>query len=423
MPNSVSRRSLPVRAWFGLAVIFLAFASAASAQIPGAGQQLPSPDQAQEILRNQPQLIDQLRQRIQQSGLTPDQVRSRLRAAGYPDNLLDSYVQGADTTMPAQYGPRTLDAVRALGVLSDQEADSLKLADSVQVTSDSLRAVLDSLELARADSLRCRLPGRHAHRPARRPQGVRHRDLPPSVDPVSGLAGGARGRELPPRPGRRAGADPHRRRRAVAHPRGDPRRLRGDPSGGPGLRGQPDPGRDPAAALRPARAGLLRRPPEWNRQHQVPALAGQAAKHPGLRRGRRGAPRRLPDLERRHGADRPVCRRGADDQRQLPPGDGAPGQCAGRQPRPVRLPPAREEPDQHPPADRRRRVRPGARRVRRRGRQGASARHLRARPRRDPEGRHRLRRRVRPVRRAGAGHHPPHPSAGVARVRRRGPVS
>ncbi len=154
MPNLVSRRSLPVRAWLVLAVILLALVSTASAQIPGAGQQLPSPDQAQDILRNQPQLIDQLRQRIQQSGLTPDQVRSRLRAAGYPDNLLDSYVQGADTTAPAPYGPRTLEAVRALGVLSDQEADSLKLADSVKVTSDSLRAVLDSIQMVRADSLR-----------------------------------------------------------------------------------------------------------------------------------------------------------------------------------------------------------------------------------------------------------------------------
>jgi protein involved in polysaccharide export with SLBB domain len=153
MPSSVSRRSLPARGWLALAVILLAFVSRASAQIPGVGQ-LPSPDQAQDILRNQPQLIEQLRQRIQQSGLTPDQVRSRLRAAGYPDNLLDSYVAGADTTVPAQYTPRTLEAVRALGVLSDQETDSLRLADSMEVTSDSLRAVLDSIQQARSDSLR-----------------------------------------------------------------------------------------------------------------------------------------------------------------------------------------------------------------------------------------------------------------------------
>jgi polysaccharide biosynthesis/export protein len=155
MPNSVSRRSLLARAVLAVAIGLFAFAARGSAQIPGVGQQqLPSPEQAQNILQNQPQLIEQLRQRIQQSGLTPDQVRSRLRAAGYPDNLLDSYVAGADTTVPAPYGPRTLEAVRALGVLSEEEADSLMLADSVKVTSDSLRALLDSIQQVRADSLR-----------------------------------------------------------------------------------------------------------------------------------------------------------------------------------------------------------------------------------------------------------------------------
>jgi protein involved in polysaccharide export with SLBB domain len=132
-----------------------------SAQVPG-GQlpsgvqpgQLPSPDQAEEILRNQPQLVEQLRQRLEASGLTPDQVRSRLRAAGYPEDMLDDYLQGADTTRPAQIGPRTVDAVRALGILSSDEADSLRLADSTGVMTDSLRAVVDSLRLLRADSVR-----------------------------------------------------------------------------------------------------------------------------------------------------------------------------------------------------------------------------------------------------------------------------
>ena len=38
-----------------------------------------------------------------------------------------------------------------------------------------------------------------------------------------------------------------------------------------------------------------------------------AAQHPGLRRGRRGPPRRLPDLQRRHGAHRALRRRRPDD--------------------------------------------------------------------------------------------------------------
>src|SRR6476661_1122921 len=116
--------------------------------------QLPSPQEAQEILRNQPELVQQLRDRLAASGLTPDQVRARLRAAGYPEGMLDDYLQGADTTQPAQFGPRTLDAVQALGVIGASERDSLTLVDSGRVMSDSLRQVLDSITLLRSDSLR-----------------------------------------------------------------------------------------------------------------------------------------------------------------------------------------------------------------------------------------------------------------------------
>jgi polysaccharide biosynthesis/export protein len=123
-----------------------------SAQVPVQGQ--PTPDQARQMLRNQPEVVRQLRQRLAQSGLTPDQVRSRLRAAGYPETLLDEYLQGADTTRAARPGPRTFDAVRALGILSGAEADSLQVQDSVGLLSDSLLAVLDSLRALRADSAR-----------------------------------------------------------------------------------------------------------------------------------------------------------------------------------------------------------------------------------------------------------------------------
>ena len=37
-----------------------------------------------------PALLQQLRQRILTSGLTPDQVRARLKAEGYPETLLDA---------------------------------------------------------------------------------------------------------------------------------------------------------------------------------------------------------------------------------------------------------------------------------------------------------------------------------------------
>jgi polysaccharide biosynthesis/export protein len=62
----------------------------------GAAAQLPSTSQVQQLLRQNPQLGDLIRQRIAQSGMTPDQIRARLQAAGYPDSLLDAYL-GAGT--------------------------------------------------------------------------------------------------------------------------------------------------------------------------------------------------------------------------------------------------------------------------------------------------------------------------------------
>jgi protein involved in polysaccharide export with SLBB domain len=144
--------------WLVLASVVLALASSLSAQVPGGqlpgGQQLPTPEEAEELLRTQPQLVEQLRQRLQQSGLTPDQIRARLRAAGYPDSMLDQFLAGADTSAAASIGPNTLSAVRALGVLSEREADSLQQSDSLRAMSDSLRNLIDSLRLVRADSLR-----------------------------------------------------------------------------------------------------------------------------------------------------------------------------------------------------------------------------------------------------------------------------
>jgi polysaccharide biosynthesis/export protein len=129
----------------------------AGAQIPSQvqpGQQLPSPEQAQELLRNRPDLVEQLRQRLAASGLTPDQIRSRLRAAGYSETLLDAYLTGTDTTRVVRPGPQMLDAARALGILSETEADSLEAQDSSRAISDSLKQVLDSLQMVRADSAR-----------------------------------------------------------------------------------------------------------------------------------------------------------------------------------------------------------------------------------------------------------------------------
>ena len=75
-------------------------------------------------------------------------------------------------------------------------------------------------------------------------------------------------------------------------------------------------------------------------------------------------PGRLPDLERRDGPHRAVCRRRPHRQRQLPAGRDPPRRQAGGHARPLRLPAARHQPDRHPAADRRRGLRPGTRRLR-----------------------------------------------------------
>ncbi len=140
-----------------LGLISSVLSTRADAQIPtqvAPGQQLPTPKEAEDLLRNQPGLVEQLRQKLAESGLTQDQIRSRLRAAGYPDDILDSYLPGADTTAAARPGPRTLDAIRSLGILSTEEADSLRKPDSLMALSDSVRLLLDSLRLRKADSLR-----------------------------------------------------------------------------------------------------------------------------------------------------------------------------------------------------------------------------------------------------------------------------
>src|SRR5437899_12955573 len=61
------------------------------AQVPAqAPVQLPgglTPEQALELLRSNPQLAAIFRQRIQQSGPTPDQIRARPVAAGFPAKM------------------------------------------------------------------------------------------------------------------------------------------------------------------------------------------------------------------------------------------------------------------------------------------------------------------------------------------------
>lgn len=122
--------------------VLLAVWHPVAAQIPGG---LPTPAVAQQMLQSNPDLVSQLRSRIAASGLSPDQIRARLRSAGYPEDFLDPYLQGADTTQKISPGNNTLEAMRNLGIIAGPSVDSLRgLTDSTRAAMDRLRA--DSLQ-------------------------------------------------------------------------------------------------------------------------------------------------------------------------------------------------------------------------------------------------------------------------------------
>jgi len=112
-----------------------------------------NPAQAQQMIQSNPALLQQLRQRIMTSGLTPEQVRARLRAEGYPENLLDAYLPGA---MP---GAETVgsteevfSAITRLGIADTAEVDLLRCgieADSLVVPDTLPSGLIDTTQNAR----------------------------------------------------------------------------------------------------------------------------------------------------------------------------------------------------------------------------------------------------------------------------------
>src|SRR5690242_21386974 len=79
-------RSLLVTAFFLLVPVVV------EAQVPSTK---PTPEQARILLQTRPDLVQQLRERMLSSGMSPEQIRARLRGEGYPEDLLDAYMPGA----------------------------------------------------------------------------------------------------------------------------------------------------------------------------------------------------------------------------------------------------------------------------------------------------------------------------------------
>ena len=127
---------------FTVAVACLLGAPGSSA---GQNPPLPPPSQAQSALQQaimqNPGLADSLRRRLQASGLTPEQIRARLAAAGYPAGLLDAYL---GPTQPGQAGPQPgaleLTAIQALGL-----GPAPVRAESIHVDTGMIRVRAESL--------------------------------------------------------------------------------------------------------------------------------------------------------------------------------------------------------------------------------------------------------------------------------------
>ena len=109
----------------------------------------------EQVLQN-PALLRELRSRIMSSGLTPDQVRARLRAEGYPENLLDAYLGsgegGVDQVSNAvQTTPEDiLAAVAALGIVDSVDATALRCSTAA---TDTTLTAADTVNIGRAQAL------------------------------------------------------------------------------------------------------------------------------------------------------------------------------------------------------------------------------------------------------------------------------
>jgi protein involved in polysaccharide export with SLBB domain len=90
---------------------------------PAHGQIPTSPQEAQQLLEQDPERVRQL---LRQSGLTEEEIRARLRALGYPTDQLDAFLGDELIDSETAFSPQTVDALQALGV-ARQTPDGVEL--------------------------------------------------------------------------------------------------------------------------------------------------------------------------------------------------------------------------------------------------------------------------------------------------------
>jgi len=121
-------------------LLVLAGTLGAQQVIPQVGGQKPTTAEAQRLLQTRPDLVAQLQARIRASGLTATQVRSRLRAEGYPENLLDPYLNSGVAMSDSLPSSNVFDAVRALGLVDSLALDTLKAQAGIARAQLAVRA-------------------------------------------------------------------------------------------------------------------------------------------------------------------------------------------------------------------------------------------------------------------------------------------
>jgi protein involved in polysaccharide export with SLBB domain len=122
----------------------------------GPAQSRPTPAQAQAAVSD-PQIRARILAQIRSSGMTPDQIRSQLKAQGYSDDVINQLVGAATGDTTTVLTDDVFSAVNALGIMDSTVVDSLRAPflqrRRARLASDSV--LLDSLSFAlQNDTLR-----------------------------------------------------------------------------------------------------------------------------------------------------------------------------------------------------------------------------------------------------------------------------
>jgi protein involved in polysaccharide export with SLBB domain len=110
-----------MKSWFRRAgtcvVVWSALATACLAWLPSpAFAQIPTQAEAMRLLQEDPEAV---RQRLLTSGLSPNEIRARLRAAGLPTSALDQFLASGPLDSTTGLNPDALSALAALGMTVD----------------------------------------------------------------------------------------------------------------------------------------------------------------------------------------------------------------------------------------------------------------------------------------------------------------